>query len=373
MSMEHEAPEVRALAHRLEELDLPEVRTLAARVIDRYHAGAAGGRRLARASRQLRLLPAAAVAVGLVVAVLVGSAESPAIANAPVISPVAARMLGIVGVSPAQDHVTPVGVADRSAGQTISVVTGYADSTQTVVIVNTSPSGATPVGSTLTEANGSVVRSEGFLGGEAGDTVLEFGPLNHPSPSSNQLTLHVSRVVDFGTGKGPDGKVRQVSGDWTLHFSLPYENDGLPVPAPGQLGPLAVTFSGVAVSSTSIHVRFTTTGATMSELVEMPSVPPRCTPAGPPPSNPAPGPVQVTCAGGTPGTTPFWYQLLDPNGKRAGDFMNSYPGDAKGSLDSEQTVKVVEWDTLYHRAGPGTYRLVMTWRGYRLERDIQVG
>jgi hypothetical protein len=152
--------------------------------------------------------------------------------------------------------------------------------------------------------------------------------------------------------------VKQVSGDWTLRFSLPYENDALPAPAPGQLGRVTVTFAFVAASSTSVHVRFTTTGATLDDLFELPSIPLGCSASG-------------RCAPPPPrGGTPFQYQLLDPGGRALGDLVDSNPsGKGEGNDGSVR----VEWDTLYARAGPGTYHLVMTWNGNRLERDIQVG
>src|SRR5258707_288204 len=83
--------------------------------------------------------------------------------------------------------------------------------------------------------------------------ILSFGPLAHPSPGANSLTLHVDTLRDFATGKGAGGAVKQVTGDWVLRFGLPYENDALPTPPPGQLGRVTVTFTFAAASSTSVH------------------------------------------------------------------------------------------------------------------------
>jgi hypothetical protein len=358
MNMEEEAPAVRALAERLAELPFPEAETLAASVVDRFHtAGRAPGRPAPRRRRR-RMLQAALVAMALVVTVLVGSAMSPAIANAPVISPVADRVLAIVGLSPAKDHsVVPLTGGSTSANRTISLVAGYADSTRTVVVMNVS-SDAEPVDATLTDASGATLRQAGAIGGSQGHVILDFGPLRSPTAGSNPLTLHVGKLLDYGAGKGSDGKVKQVTGDWTLHLSLPYESNGLPRPAPGQLGRVTVTFSAVAASPGSIHLRFVTTGATMDQLFELRTGP--C----------AAGVKCVPEPVGTPGKTPFQYELLDPSGRAMGDMVNGNEG-GKGSPEAAQDT-TIGWDTLYTRSGPGTYRIVMTWDGSRLERDVQV-
>jgi hypothetical protein len=360
MNMADEAPEVRALAERLTALPFPEAETLATSVVDRYHApGRAGAdRRSMRRPGRRRLLQATAALAALVVTVLVASAMSPAIGNAPVINPVAASLLGILGLSPAKDPaVVPLIGGSTSANRTISLVAGYADSTRTLVIVNVS-SDLQPMDPTLTDASGTVLRSNGSIGGGKDHLILDFGPLSSPRPDGNPLTLHVSRMLDYRSGKGADGKGRQVIGDWTLRFSLPYESNGLPVPASGRLGRVTVTFTAVAASSGSIHLRFVTAGATMDELFELRTVP--C----------AKGFACVPEPAGTPGPTPFRYQLLDPSGHPMADMVNSNEG-GKGDARAAQDT-TIGWDTLYSQAGPGRYRIVMTWDGSRIERDIQV-
>jgi hypothetical protein len=154
------------LGQRIAEIAFPEAEQLAARVIHRYHAAETSGRRGAvRWSRRRRLLPAAAVAVVLLVTIVSGTGMGPALANSPLISPVVARLLSTIGVSAARDHVTPLAVSSRSAGQTISVVAGYADSTRTVIVVQVSPSRAEPVTPTLIDGSGSAMRSDGVMPG----------------------------------------------------------------------------------------------------------------------------------------------------------------------------------------------------------------
>jgi hypothetical protein len=359
MNMDDEAPAVRALAERVTALPFPEAETLAASVVARYHTPARDAGRPARRSGRWRLLQATAVAVALVVTVLVGSAMSPAIANAPVISPVADRVLGIVGLSPAKDRsVVPLTGGSTSANQTVSLVAGYADSIRTVVVVSV-PSGAQPADATLTDAAGATMRPGGSIAGSQGHVILDFGPLSSPRPGSNPLTLHIGKLLDYGAGKGTDGRVKQVSGDWTLRFDLPYESNGLPTPAPGQLGRVTVTFSAVAASPASIHLRFVTTGATMDQLFELQTA--TC----------ASGVQCVPEPKGPPGKTPFRYDLLDPSGHPMGDMVNGNEG-GKGDAQAAARDTTIGWDTLFSRAGPGTYRIVMTFDGSRLERDIQV-
>jgi hypothetical protein len=360
MNMEDEAPAVRALAERLAALPFPEAETLAASVVDRFHAPerAGAGRRSPRRPGRRRLLQVTLAAVALIATVLVGSAMSPAIGNAPVINPVAARLLGILGLSPAKDRsVVPLTGGSTSANRTISLVAGYADSTQTLVVVRVS-SNLQPVDATLTDASGTALRGDGSIGGGQDHVILDFGPLSRPQPGGNPLTLHVTRMLDYGGGKGADGKFKQVIGDWTLRFSLPYESNGLPVPAPGRLGRVTVTFTAVAASPGSIHLRFVTTGATMNELFELQTRP--C----------ASGVACVPEIVGTPGRAPFRYELLDPSGRPMGDMVNSNQG-GKGDAQAVQDT-TIGWDTLYSRAGPGTYRIVMTWNGSRVEREVHV-
>jgi hypothetical protein len=327
-------------------------------VIHRYHAAGTSGRReVTRQSRRRRLVPAAAVAVVLLGAIVAGSGMGPALANSSLISPVVAGLLRIMGLSPSQDRVTPLAVSATSAGQTISVLAGYADSTRTVTVLQVSPSGAEPVAPTLTDGSGSALPSASVAPGPQGHMILSFGPLGHPSPGPNSLTLRIDTLRDFAAGKGAGGAVKQVSGEWVLHFSLPYENDALPTPPPGQLGRVTVTFTFVAASSTSVHVRFVTAGATLNDLFDLPSIQPSCDAGGrcaaPPP----------------PGGAPFLYQLLDPTGRPVGDMVNGNPS---GKGEGQEGSVRVEWETLYARGAPGTYHLVMTWNGNRLERDIQV-
>jgi hypothetical protein len=333
-----------------------------------HHAsgGRAGGTRRTRWG--LRLV---ALAVAMVLAVLVGTAESPQIASAPLISPIAERMLNTVGLSAAHDPVVSLAASSTSAGHTINLVAGFADATRTVVVVTVSPSGPLPQGATLTDASGSVLTIDaGSVRVSGGAAILNFGPLSHPAPGNNQLTLRVSQLAVYDPTAAKGNDLIRTAGDWTMHFSLPYGTRGQTIPAPGQLGPVTVTFTAVTAYSRGIHVSYVTTGATYEQLQEPPGAP-TCTPVGTP-SRSGTGPAKVTCVEGRPaGATPFEVQLLDPNGRSMG---NESEGSSGGGKGVEQTVPSdrMEWDTLYSRAGSGTYRLIMTWDGHRLERDIQV-
>jgi hypothetical protein len=305
--------------------------------------------------------------------VLVGTAESPQIASAPLISPIAERMLNTVGLSAAHDPVVPLAASSTSAGRTINLVAGFADATRTVVVVTVSPPGPVPdvarAGPPPPAAGlGAPPWGGGGGGPSGGAATLNFGHLSHPVSGNNQLTLHVSRLSAY-VNPTVSKDVSRTAGDWTMHFSLPYGTRGETIPAPGQLGPVTVTFTAVTAYSAGIHVSYVTTGATSEQLMEPPG-PPTCTPVGTAPRS-STGPARVTCVGGTPaGATPFEVQLLDPSGRSMGDEANASSGGGKGAEQSAPSDRM-EWDTLYRRAGSGTYRLIMTWDGHRLERDIQ--
>lgn len=341
MSMEPEA-----LGQRLADIAFPEAETLAARVIDRYQREAPRTSAGRPRSRRRRLIPAAAAA--LLVAIVAGSGLVQAVAGAPVVSDGVSAVLARLGISAARDAVTPLAVSSESAGHTISVSAGYADSTQTVVIIQVSGSESGPVllmpaAPELADGTGATLRSDGVVPSSRDYVILVFDPIAHPGPAADSLTLHIDTLNDFEAAKGPGGALRQVHGDWTLRFSLAYENDAAPTPASGQLGRITVTFTALAATSNSVHVRFTTEGATIGELFDEP-----------------PG----------SGRDPFLYELLGPDGRQVGDLMNGNPS-GKGPASGGATT--VEWDTLYARARPGTYRLIMTWNGSRLERDLRVG
>jgi hypothetical protein len=365
------------LMARLERMEFPAMpRTLVSGAVaaagraprggsHRASGGRGGGRR--RTGWGLRLV---ALAVAMVVAVLVGTAESPQIASVPLVSPIAGRMLNTVGLSAAHDPVVSLAASSTSAGHTVNLVAGFADATRTVVVVTVSPPGPVPDAATLTDASGSMLSIDGgSVRVSGGAAILNFGPLSHPVSGSNQLTLRVSRLA-VAVNPTASKTMSRTAGDWTMRFSLPYGTRGQTIPAPGQLGPVTVTFTAVTAYSAGIHVSYVTTGATAEQLLEPPG-PPTCTPVGTAPKS-GTGPVKVTCVGGTPaGATPFEVQLLDPSGRSMGNEADSSTGGSKGVEQSAPSDRM-EWDTLYRRAGSGTYRLIMTWDSHRLERDIQV-
>src|SRR5260221_110334 len=142
--MTEEAPDVRPLGQRLIEISFPEADGLASRVIWRYRgstgagAPAAGGSRRGRGRRRRYMVPAGLVAAALIGAVLAATPAGPALAGTPLVNPVVTKLLDIFGLSTTADHVVPLAVSSISAGQTIAVVGGYADSGRTVLLVRVS-------------------------------------------------------------------------------------------------------------------------------------------------------------------------------------------------------------------------------------------
>ena len=203
-----------------------------------------------------------------------------ALAQVPVIGGVYAKALQYYGL--AEQDVTVISDSSRSSGHTVRLVAGYADGLRTVLIVDIDGKtltygkadrprpgeygvgnhGETPdLGLTLTDQFGHSYK-EGV--GNGYTNYLQFEPLVWPaSKAGARLTLHITTVRKLWLeGAGQD----EVFGDWTLHATLVAEPvHVLPVPSPVRTTNAIYTFTSLQVTSTAVHIEWTTTGALIDD------------------------------------------------------------------------------------------------------------
>jgi len=332
------------LGARLRALEFPEAAGLALRVIDRYHAPArrrVGARRLA-----LAVALAALLLAGTVVAVPGGRA---ALADAPVVGPIAQSLLRLAGLKDAGQRVAPLKGTATSAGETISLTGGYADNQRTVVILHVDPARSVELPVTLAVDGARAPLTEPVVSPtSSGDVVLGFGPIATANPRGNALTLHVVELGPILSPEGPPpGGYARIEGDWTLRFTLTVDRAAaVAAPAPGRLGDLGVTFTA-SVVGTDVQVSARLHGASIGQLLDMPS--------------------DADAAKGSnvpPGPREWRMDLFDANGRPIRVL--------RSALANGATRKDFTDDDVWSVPGPGTYLMVASWRGTSLARTIVV-
>jgi hypothetical protein len=336
----HEDP----LAVRLRALEFPEAAGLPQRVIDRYHTPAVGRVRARRVA--LAVAVAVLLLAGTVVAVPGGRA---ALADAPVVGPIAQSLLRLAGLRDAGQRVTPLQGTTTYAGETISLSGGYADNQRTVVILHVEPARSVELPVVLEVGGDRAPLTEPVVSPtSSGDVVLVFGPIATPDPKGNALTLHVTELGPILSPDGPPaGGFARIEGDWTLRFTLTVDHSAaVAAPAPGHLGDLAVTFTA-SVVGTDVQVSAHLHGASIGQLLDMPSDSDAA--KG---SNVSPGPRQ------------WRMDLADANGHRI-PFL-------RAALANGATRKDFTDDVVWSVPGPGTYLIVASWGGNSLARKIVV-
>jgi hypothetical protein len=220
------------LARRLEQIgDLPMSRDLLPRVLSGAHAMKCPRRRF----RDGRVL-----AGTLVVLVAV-------VAATPVTLGYVGQLIEQMGL-----RQTPAGLASVSGyGQTLRVTTGIDDGREVMVDLHADP--ATPASGwsdfgdiTAQDASGRDLVASGWQGNTAAqggeEAMVWFERSAGGAAAGTPITLHVAAL------QGP--------GQWTLRFSIPASSapTSLPVPAPGKVGGVAVTFTDVRASDSYIMV-----------------------------------------------------------------------------------------------------------------------
>jgi hypothetical protein len=198
------------------------------------------------------------------------------LAQMPLLGGINAKLLDFYGLT--EQNVTVVNDSSTSSGHTVRLVAGYADGLRTVLYVEIDGRGLTgnpkvygrhlgdygvgaERGLTLTDQFGHSYK----LAGASSTSLFQFEPLVWPASSLGaRLTLHITYLQKLWLeGAGQD---RELSGDWALHATLVAEPvHVLPLPSPVRTTNAVYTFTSLRVTSTAVHLEWTTTGALIDD------------------------------------------------------------------------------------------------------------
>lgn len=329
----------KTLDDRLTDLDLPLPATLVPRVLAR-----ADQRALRPARRPLWVT--AALAAVVVLALLAGSLYAAprfadALAGAPVVGGPTRALLESVGLAPLNNRLTAINEVATSSGYRVTLVAGYADATQTVLVLRVEPPAELFDTAALTDQFGRSLRPRsGVSDGLTGNTVISFASLPFgDSLLGARLTLHV-----FALQPGLQPPTSMVHGNWDLHATLAVEPGQhlRPLPADGRLDTTTFRFTSIVRSGPSLQVGMQVEGPLSSHLTDMVGADV--------PNVSKPHPV-------------FDVRLLDATGGE----VQGISSEMSGGLGSETG----HWNWLVTAAG--RYRLVVSFEGVgQFERGIDV-
>lgn len=310
------------LAHRLRTLRMPDTDVVLARTLSAHDAPRRQGRRSWRA-------PLFVAAVALLAALAASPAAQAAV---PSIERVPTGILQGAGLLPRDAARAKVEglVTVRHGSRTLTVTGAIGDGDRTAVLLHMEPS-FLPGEPVLTDETGHVVRPTGGGGGGGSpaeeDAVLRF---EGQAPGQHQMTLSWLPAPTPGPG-APPGLV-PAPGDWTVRFPLTVSPsvDGAAAPAEGRAARVGVTIATVRAGDYAVHVQLRIIG-----IFEMDG----------------------------PEAASLGYALIDPAGRPAESVEQETAGTGPG-------VWVV--DRYWRTAGPGTYRLVVSFQGQRFESRVTV-
>jgi len=329
----------KTLEERLTGLLIPLPATVVPRVLAQ-----ARKRNVGTTRRPPWLAPVAAVF--LVLGFLAGSLYAAprfadALAGAPLIGGPTAALLRSIGLAPLNNRLTTINDVATSSGYRVTLIAGYADATQTVLVLRVEPAADLFETSVLTDQFGRSLRpSNGVFDSSTGNSVISFAGLPWgDSLLGARLTLHAS-ALQLNLG----GPVTTVPGNWNLHAILAVEPGQhlTPLPADGRLGATTFHVSSLVRSGPSLQVDMRVEGPLASHLTDL---------VGPAiPNVSKPHPV-------------FDVRLLDARGVD----VQSLSSEMSSGLGSENG----HWRWLV--TTPGRYRLVVSFEGVgQFERTIDV-
>jgi hypothetical protein len=329
----------KTLDERLMDLDLPLPATLVPVVLAR-----ADQRALRPARRPLWVT--AALAAVVVLALLAGSLYAAprfadALAGAPIVGGPTSALLRSVGLAPLNNRLSAINDVATSSGYRVTLVAGYADATQTVLVLRVEPPANLFATSVLTDQFGRSLRpSSGVAANDTGNTVISFAGLPWADAwLGARLTLHVS-----GLQRNLQGPIETVPGNWNLHATLAVEPGQhlRPLPADGRLDTTTFRFTSIVRSGPSLQVGMQVEGPLSSHLTDVVGADV--------PNVSKPHPV-------------FDVRLLDATGGE----VQGISSEMSGGLGSETG----HWNWLVTAAG--RYRLVVSFEGVgQFERAIDV-
>ena len=329
----------KTLEERLTGLLIPLPATVVPRVLAQARKQNVG-----TARRPPWLAPVAAVF--LVLGFLAGSLYAAprfadALASAPLIGGPTAALLRSIGLAPLNNRLTTINDVATSSGYRVTLIAGYADATQTVLVLRVEPPADLFETSVLTDQFGRSLRPRnGVFDSSTGNSVISFAGLPWgDSLLGARLTLHAS-ALQLNLG----GPVTTVTGNWNLHAILAVEPGQhlTPLPADGRLGATTFHVSSLVRSGPSLQVDMRVEGPLASHLTDL---------VGPAiPNVSKPHPV-------------FDVRLLDARGVD----VQSLSSEMSSGLGSENG----HWRWLV--TTPGRYRLVVSFEGVgQFERTIDV-
>jgi len=211
---------MKTLEERLTELQVPLPATVVPRVLAR-----AERRDLRRARRALWVT--AALATVVVLACLAGSLYAAprfadALAGAPLVGGPTTALLRSIGLAPLNNRLTAINDVATSSGYRVTLIAGYADATQTVLVLRVEPPADLFGTAVLTDQFGRSLRpSGGVFESRSGNSVISFAGLPWgDSLLGARLTLHVSALQ-----LNLEGPTTAVQGNWNpvsyTHLTLP--------------------------------------------------------------------------------------------------------------------------------------------------------
>ena len=329
----------KTLEERLTGLDIPLPATVVPRVLARAQSPDV------RPARR-PMWPSVALAAAVVLAFFVGSLYAAprfadALAGAPLIGGPTGALLRSIGLTPLNNRLTAINDVATSSGYRVTLVAGYADATQTVLIVRVEPAADLFETSVLTDQFGRSLRpSNGVFDSSTGNSVISFAGLPWgDSLLGARLVLHASALR-----RNLEGPATTVLGNWNLHATLGVEpgKNLRPLPVDGRLGDTTFHVTSIVRSGPSIQVGMQVRGPLASHLTDM---------AGQAiPNVSKPHPV-------------FEVRLLDANGIE----VQGLSSEMSSGLRSETG----RWNWLVTAAG--RYRLVVSFEGVgQFERAIDV-
>jgi hypothetical protein len=236
----------------------------ATRAPDRTHAPA----QQIRIARRVILVRGAALVVAILFVNLLGAYFAPrygqALADAPFVGGVAAPVLRYSGLDASE--ITKLNVSATSAGHTIKLVGGYADTERTVLLMEfdgkphqvPSKSNHDPccfAEGTLTDQFALQYQRVNSFDNQT----ATFEPVRGPaSRVGARLTLHITTLHT----NGPE----TVSGDWWLTVTL-FQQAGkvLATPGPVTVNGITYTIKSVRLSGTQVNIQFYLSGPRIEE------------------------------------------------------------------------------------------------------------
>jgi hypothetical protein len=329
------------LEERLTDLDLPMPGRLVPRIL--AQAARPGALRIGLVRRRPRWATLALAVMLLIVALGGVSFCAPrfaqTLADAPIVGSAVGPALRSAGLAGLQGRFTALDSRATSSAYTVRLVAGYADSNQTVLVVNVQPPDHSLFGRTqLTDQFGRTIELRGGMSDQrTGDNVLMFGGISWPdSILGVRLRLHASTLEGL-----PDGQ--PVMGDWTLQGTIPVESSrALPLPTPGTLGDSAFRFTGVEATSATFSIHMEISGPLAGQLDRS---------------------VGDTIPGATKPHEAFSYDLVDASGRAAtGIYASTSTGIGPAQFSAGWVI-----------AHPGDYRLRIAYEGVgSFERTITI-